>query len=65
LPGQAFVFETIETVPLIGIDEILNRTTETAQTLYQPVGLRPGYAAVIGPLMDLQGNPDSLNMIER
>jgi hypothetical protein len=39
LPGQTFVFETIETVSFIGIDEILNRPTETAQALHQPVGL--------------------------
>ena len=65
LVSQTLVIEMCETVPFIRIDIILHSTTHPAHTLHHPVGLCSGYPNVIGSLMNLQGNPDPVNVIKR
>lgn len=65
LVSQALVLEMCETVPFIRIDKILNSTSHPAHELNHPVGLCSGYPNVIGSLMNLQGNPDPVNVIKR
>ena len=65
LPGQPLVFEMAESVSFIAIDVVLDAATQATQALHQPVGLRPRHTAVVGPLMDLQGNLDAVGVVER